>query len=60
MENKKEVEKKLTHELKIGNTLVRIFEPQLTKEENDRRLKSLEDTIGRLYGCKCTLTINKT
>lgn len=48
---------KPTKEMKIGNTTIKIYEPQITREENFRRLKSLEDTIGRIYGCKCTLYV---
>jgi len=36
--------------------IVEIVEPDITPEENARRIKDLEDIISRLLKCKATLT----
>jgi hypothetical protein len=48
---------KPTKEMKIGNTTIKILRTPNHERRNISRLKSLEDTIGRIYGCKCTLNV---
>ena len=42
-------EKKMVSENKIGQTTIRVYRPELTDEERDRRMKALYRAIADCY-----------
>ena len=39
-----------------GKVKVTIYPPQITKEENERRIKEVEEGLSRIFNAKVTLT----
>jgi hypothetical protein len=52
MQQEPEYDRKLI----LGNTTVYIVAPKISEEENQRRIKELENTIERLFGHPVSIT----